>query len=271
MGIMLSTSQHRIHIPQYSTSNCTKMVWSIMFGMVVLSALTMDISTAEIIKARAGKNCPAPIMITDEAECRQTAADAAAIGVEFGISFDSRNRPGMKVRPAGCYWDQNGKINFNQNIDAVPEFKHAGGLCKIIGGCVTSLECNSNQFEYATCHHELPQHSVTLLNKVSVSECNLHTSFGVTTGSKMWVDDGCRGQFQVCNNEDSCETLHCSSHGFQYAECAHTVPENALNISLVRQKSQSACTEGTSYGINADTMEMWVDQGCRGVFDICIA
>ena len=58
----------------------------------------------------------------------------------------------------------------------------------------------------------------------------------------------------------------CSSWGFKYKECPQE--SNIKSVSVVKQKSKSACTLGTSYGYNSNVL--WVDDGCRATFSVTV-
>jgi len=44
-------------------------------------------------------------------------------------------------------------------------------------------------------------------------------------------------------------------------------PDATCNVSLVKQNSAATCKLDVSFGCNPDMHTMWIDQGCRGVFD----
>lgn len=60
------------------------------------------------------------------------------------------------------------------------------------------------------------------------------------------------------------ETLDLSSDG--YARKTRDMGSAIQAMTLVKQLSKSACSQGTSYGFSDRTA--WVDKGCRGTFDI---
>jgi Protein of unknown function (DUF3011) len=56
------------------------------------------------------------------------------------------------------------------------------------------------------------------------------------------------------------DTVECESRNFSYQSCQ--VPWR--DARLIRQKSDSACVRGRTWGI--DRRGLWVDRGCSGVF-----
>jgi len=60
--------------------------------------------------------------------------------------------------------------------------------------------------------------------------------------------------------------VQCESREYQYQFCA--IPQGATRVTLVEQRSRSACIEGRSWGW--DRRGIWVSNGCEGVFDIAV-
>jgi hypothetical protein len=56
------------------------------------------------------------------------------------------------------------------------------------------------------------------------------------------------------------DTVECESRNFNYQSC----PVPWRDARLIRQKSDSACVRGRTWGI--DRRGLWVDRGCSGVF-----
>ena len=57
--------------------------------------------------------------------------------------------------------------------------------------------------------------------------------------------------------------VQCESREYQYQFCP--IPQGATRVTLVEQRSRSACIEGRSWGW--DRRGVWVSNGCDGVFD----
>jgi hypothetical protein len=58
--------------------------------------------------------------------------------------------------------------------------------------------------------------------------------------------------------------VQCESREYQYQFCP--IPQGATRVTLVEQRSRSACIEGRSWGW--DRRGVWVTGGCDGVFDV---
>jgi len=58
--------------------------------------------------------------------------------------------------------------------------------------------------------------------------------------------------------------VQCESREYQYQFCP--IPQGATRVTLVEQRSRSACIEGRSWGW--DRRGVWVSNGCEGVFDV---
>lgn len=63
-----------------------------------------------------------------------------------------------------------------------------------------NISCDSNQFRRKVCPVEnaISIRSVTVVNRRSMSECQLGQSFGTTGNGSIFVDNGCRASFHVC-------------------------------------------------------------------------
>jgi len=68
------------------------------------------------------------------------------------------------------------------------------------------------------------------------------------------------GAAQAYDRDD--DSIECRSRNYQYTECAADFRHPAL----VQQLSDSACTEGDSWGYNRRHGAIWVNNGCAGVF-----
>ncbi len=58
--------------------------------------------------------------------------------------------------------------------------------------------------------------------------------------------------------------VQCESREYQYQFCP--IPQGATRVTLVEQRSRTACVEGRSWGW--DRRGVWVTGGCDGVFDV---
>jgi hypothetical protein len=60
--------------------------------------------------------------------------------------------------------------------------------------------------------------------------------------------------------------IQCESRNYQYQFCP--IPQGAARVTLIEQRSRSACIEGRSWGW--DRRGVWVTAGCDGVFDVAL-
>jgi hypothetical protein len=116
---------------------------------------------------------------------------------------------------------------------------------------------------------------VELVRQLSDRPCVEGRSWGVESGF-IWVSRGCRAEFQVGRRGGERpdrpgdgpggrpreETIVCESSG-GYTHCPVRFSERGVH--LVRQMSNAACTQGRTWGFDRDGV--WVDRGCRGVFE----
>ncbi len=140
------------------------------------------------------------------------------------------------------------------------------------------IRCESRDNRSTTC--AVPngrRSSVRLIRQMSSTPCIEGDTWGRSTAG-IWVTRGCRGEFvatratnawtrppgvpgNVDNNAG--QTLRCESNDQRTVRCNTTIYRRA---ELVRQLSDSACTEGGSWGW--DRSGVWVSRGCRAEFRI---
>ncbi len=137
----------------------------------------------------------------------------------------------------------------------------------------TNLECRSENFGRAVCSVGAPIEQIRLTEKKSNAPCVEGSTFGFS-GRSVWVDKGCAAQFEVSYRTDSSgsqyssapevQSLRCTSQKYARAVC--TVEGRVRSVSLVRQRSQSRCEQGTSFGYQNNSI--WVDKGCDADFEV---
>jgi hypothetical protein len=126
--------------------------------------------------------------------------------------------------------------------------------------------------------------SVVLKHQRSISSCTEGESWGYTRDA-IWVDNGCRADFQVSNrrndrdrdadrdrdrnrdrdqnrDRDRGGPLICESQGGRQFCPADT----RFGVKLARSLGRRDCVEGSSWGFN--DRGVWVDRGCRGEFTL---
>jgi hypothetical protein len=113
---------------------------------------------------------------------------------------------------------------------------------------------------------------VTLVRQLSDANCVEDRSWGIGE-NHIWVSRGCRAEFVIGRRGQPGgpggpgggpreETVVCESSG-GYHHCPVRFSERGAR--LVRQMSDAACTQGRTWGFDRDGV--WVDRGCRGVFE----
>ncbi|MBO0723076.1 MAG: DUF3011 domain-containing protein, partial [Blastocatellia bacterium] len=99
-----------------------------------------------------------------------------------------------------------------------------------------------------------------------------------------WVDRGCRADFEVGRGGEGQYGAHGNRgeyggnrEGYGYGSRTITCESNNNRrnlcradtrggVRMVRQRSDSACIQGRTWGFNRDAI--WVDRGCRADFQI---
>ena len=134
------------------------------------------------------------------------------------------------------------------------------------------VSCNSDDMHYHTCNIG-PNRGVTLIRQHSDAQCINGQTYGVR-GTQLWVDRGCRAEFQVNtrggwnqggggNQGGNVSTLTCSSDDMRMHFCP--IP-NRGQVRMVRQRSDAQCVEGQTWGVRGG--QVWVDRGCRADFEV---
>jgi hypothetical protein len=117
---------------------------------------------------------------------------------------------------------------------------------------------------------------VLLSRQRSGSACEKGYSWGFD-GRGIWVDHGCRADFQVNSAEQSTnfdrgyrggsngagQTVTCSSEDGNRHYCDADIRRG---VELIKQRSGSPCEQGRSWGY--DARGIWVDRGCRADFQV---
>jgi Protein of unknown function (DUF3011) len=142
------------------------------------------------------------------------------------------------------------------------------------------IRCESRDNRSTTCAVPNGRRSnIRLIRQMSSTPCVEGDTWGRSTAG-IWVTRGCRGEFVVTrgtntwnrppgdlgNGDDAPgqgQSLRCESNDQRTVRCNTPVYRRA---ELVRQLSDSACTEGGSWGW--DRSGVWVSRGCRGEFRI---
>jgi hypothetical protein len=136
----------------------------------------------------------------------------------------------------------------------------------------TQVTCQSWNYQYATCDVSTNGGRIVdirVIHQISTPQgaCNEGQSYGIRSDSSIWVDHGCRADFELTIQSQSSggEYVSCASNNFQYTVCPTDI-QDITDVRLVHQDSQSACIQGNSYGYKDNAV--WVDHGCRGTFQV---
>ena len=137
-----------------------------------------------------------------------------------------------------------------------------------------NVYCSSDDMHRRFCF--TGQHgAVRLIKKHSEANCVEGRSWGHDPRG-IWVDHGCRADFEVVVggytsggnygpdwNNGSVSLVTCSSEDGKRHYCT---AETRWAVRLVKQRSGSPCTQGTTWGY--DSNGIWVDRGCRADFEV---
>ena len=119
---------------------------------------------------------------------------------------------------------------------------------------------------YRRCSARTKGQPVRLDRRLSQAECTQGRSWGYDENG-IWVDRGCRAVFQIGRGDgqgggEREEQVRCESRG-GFLRCE--TPFARRGVRLVQQLSNAACTEDATWGY--DRNAIWVDRGCRGIFE----
>lgn len=126
----------------------------------------------------------------------------------------------------------------------------------------TSVTCESRQGRRESCRADTSG-GLRLTRRLSSTACDLGRSWGFDhTG--VWVDGGCRAVFELRPGfPQAASTVTCESRHGRKNSCR---AETSGGVRLARQLSSSACEQGRDWGY--DQTGIWVDGGCRAVFEV---
>ncbi|XP_005099808.1 lectin ADEL [Aplysia californica] len=111
--------------------------------------------------------------------------------------------------------------------------------------------------------------NMTVEDRQSAASCDLDKSFGFyNENSTVWVDNGCRADFNICyvQGASSTTTVNVSSWNYKYATKILPSSSCIYSMRVANQQSAAPCTLGSTYGFLANTM--WVSDGCRADFSV---
>ena len=124
------------------------------------------------------------------------------------------------------------------------------------------VRCESNRGRPRTCQAET-RGGARVAKQLSHTPCIEGKTWGIRPG-ELWVKHGCRAEFSL-------GAVDPVAPGPLYFKCESTsggrkhCPISTIGgVRLVRQLSQSACIEHSTWGF--DRNSVWVSQGCRAEF-----
>ena len=130
----------------------------------------------------------------------------------------------------------------------------------------TLVRCESINNTRKTCSVDASGRMVAVNQLLSENPCILGRTWGVSGDRReIWVNDGCRAEFQVGGTVLASSafdrSLICESNNNTRSVCA---ADTTYGVQLVRQISQNSCNRGTDWGFTENGV--WVDNGCRAEF-----
>jgi Protein of unknown function (DUF3011) len=128
------------------------------------------------------------------------------------------------------------------------------------------ITCSSDDMRRNFCAADV-RGGVQLVRQRSEAACVFGSTWGYVPGRGIWVDRGCRADFQIAGREwdgsDNGYNIYCASDDGRRNVC----PTDTRNgVSLVRKRSDASCDYGRSWGY--DRWGIWVDYGCRADFQV---
>jgi hypothetical protein len=129
------------------------------------------------------------------------------------------------------------------------------------------ISCESRDDRFSYCKASTRGYA-RLLRNVSDTRCVLNRTWGFDQDG-VWVDRGCRGEFEVGGGSGSWEQFEngrrvvCESRDREYQLCR---VNTRGDVRMVRQLSQRPCTARRTWGFQRDGI--WVTEGCRAEFEV---
>jgi Protein of unknown function (DUF3011) len=142
------------------------------------------------------------------------------------------------------------------------------------------LSCSSDDMRRHWCPADT-RGGVDLVRQRSEARCVFNSTWGYDDRG-IWVDRGCRADFAVRSfsppaREERYDRrpgeefrgwgesyqVYCASDDMNQTWCP---ADTRFGVSIVRQRSEAACVQGTSWGFGR--RGIWVDRGCRADFRV---
>jgi len=179
------------------------------------------------------------------------------ISLEYSEQSSGRRIPDAQLR---FYIDQVNRSNWGFSQIKADIAKSLGGNAgpqPVPGG---TIRCESVGTRSQTCRTPWSGPS-RLVRQLSNAACKEGVSWQSQQG-QIYVGNGCRGEFAAAPvAPPTTGSIRCESSGSRHQTCS--TPWRGRSR-LQRQLSNSACTEGRSWGSTPG--QVWVSHGCRGEF-----
>lgn len=214
---------------------------------------------------------------------------SANIGGEVRLSRQLSNAACVEGRNWG--WSRNGvwvdngcRAEFQYNSFTNSRDGNRGGYDRNRGGYgdMDTIKCEShnNSTRRTQCRANIDG-NVRLSRQISDAQCVQGRSWGYNR-THVWVSNGCRAEFEFNdrnrNNRNSRDrgrdgrgsgsgslmTATCESNNNDYKECR--LDRDIRELTVSRQLSNASCNQGNSWGLKNDQRTIWVNHGCRAVF-----
>jgi hypothetical protein len=128
------------------------------------------------------------------------------------------------------------------------------------------ISCSSDNMRRNYCAADVSR-GVQLVRQRSDAPCVFNQTWGYAHGRGIWVDRGCRADFQLGGSGwggwDNGYNIYCASDDGRRNVCP---TDTRGGVQLVRQRSDAPCDFGRSWGYSS--RGIWVDRGCRADFQI---
>jgi Protein of unknown function (DUF3011) len=127
------------------------------------------------------------------------------------------------------------------------------------------ISCSSDDMKRNYCDADV-RGGVQLVKQRSEAPCVFNRTWGFDNDRGIWVDRGCRADFQLggdSNGSDTSHNMYCASDDGHRNLCP---ADTRGGVQMVRKRSGASCDYGSSWGY--DDRGVWVDRGCRADFQI---
>jgi len=273
-GARVELTRHLSATPCRENSN-----WGVARGFIWVSGGCRAEFTVTSVAYGLPSPGRAPVTAQQLRACR-TEADRRLAGYSYDqIRVEGLSREGDVARVrwmAGdgvgiCTVATNGRI-----VGFTMRDEDAGGEAGPGNGTVTRVTCESRSTGREECR--IPRGArIRLARQLSQNPCRMNDTFGTGDGY-LWVDKGCRGEFEVVEAGfrppvpmpvtpggpgGTPRTIVCQSVGNTQRTCP--IPAGG-SVRLARQLTNVPCRLNVNFGTANGFL--WVNQGCGGEFEV---